>query len=327
MTGLTYIYSLEYPEGNIRYIGKSNNPKKRFSNHLEDYKKLPKTYKKNWIKSLLKRGLKPILSIIDEVLQEEWPFWEIHYISLYKSWGFKLTNSTDGGEGTDNFNHSEETKEKLRKFHIGKIHSEESKRKMSESRKGKKNHMFGKRGILNSNFGKIGELCPNTGKKHKYKKRKTSICPHCGIGGGNGNLKRYHFDNCKFNPKNDKKEIERIRKETHPRFNKKCSEETKKKISESNKKYCESNSPWNKGKTGIYSEETLEKMKKSQIGKKVSEKTKLKMGKSRKGKIHTVETKYKMGKDVTCPYCGKIGGNSGMKAYHFDNCKYKTKTA
>jgi len=28
-------------------------------------------------------------------------------------------------------------------------------------------------------------------------KQKTSICPHCGINGGGGALKRYHFDNCK----------------------------------------------------------------------------------------------------------------------------------
>ena len=26
---------------------------------------------------------------------------------------------------------------------------------------------------------------------------------------------------------------------------------------------------------------------------------------------------------VECPHCGKIGGNSGMKRYHFDNCKMK----
>jgi hypothetical protein len=28
-------------------------------------------------------------------------------------------------------------------------------------------------------------------------------------------------------------------------------------------------------------------------------------------------------KQVVCPHCGKIGGNSGMKRYHFDNCKKK----
>ena len=26
---------------------------------------------------------------------------------------------------------------------------------------------------------------------------------------------------------------------------------------------------------------------------------------------------------VTCPHCNKSGGNSGMKRYHFDNCKSK----
>lgn len=26
---------------------------------------------------------------------------------------------------------------------------------------------------------------------------------------------------------------------------------------------------------------------------------------------------------VTCPHCGKVGGNNIMKRYHFDNCKFK----
>ena len=29
-------------------------------------------------------------------------------------------------------------------------------------------------------------------------------------------------------------------------------------------------------------------------------------------------------KIVTCPYCGKSGGESGMKCWHFNNCKKKT---
>ena len=49
--------------------------------------------------------------------------------------------------------------------HKGRVVSEESKKKMSEARKGKP--------------------------KPKV------TCPHCGLTGGNSQMKRYHFDNCK----------------------------------------------------------------------------------------------------------------------------------
>jgi hypothetical protein len=70
---------------------------------------------------LRKQGLKPIEEVIDEVPIEEWQFWEQHYISLYKSWGFNLVNWTIGGEGGGM---------------KGKKHSAETRRKQSESRKG-----------------------------------------------------------------------------------------------------------------------------------------------------------------------------------------------
>lgn len=106
---ITFIYSLVDPRSNqIRYIGKSNNPKKRLSAHLSEKRR---THKSHWIQSLKKVGLKPILNIVDEVLLKEWEFWEMHYISLYKSWGFDLTNQRAGGGGLES--HSTETKELL----------------------------------------------------------------------------------------------------------------------------------------------------------------------------------------------------------------------
>lgn len=133
MRKTTFIYTLSCPVTNeIRYVGKANNPTSRFYNHLIES---TKTYKNNWIKSLKKKGLKPILEILEEVLIEEWTFWEEHYISLFKSWNFKLTNMTSGGEGRNNLALSEETKLKLSLAHTGKKMSEEAKARMRESRR------------------------------------------------------------------------------------------------------------------------------------------------------------------------------------------------
>lgn len=93
----TFIYTLSDPiTEEVRYVGKANNIKNRYNGHLIDKSF---TYKANWIKSLLNKGLKPEIEIIDEVLESEWKYWEVFYINLYKSWGFNLTNSTEGGDG------------------------------------------------------------------------------------------------------------------------------------------------------------------------------------------------------------------------------------
>ena len=72
------------------------------------------------IKSLINKGKKPILEIIDEVTVNDWVFWEMYWIEQMHSWGFDLKNMTKGGEGT-----------------YGRIVSEETKKKMSNAKKGK----------------------------------------------------------------------------------------------------------------------------------------------------------------------------------------------
>jgi len=75
------IYVLE-KNGEPFYVGKTNNSIRRLNHH----KKKLNDYNIN-------------LFIIDEVKEDEWGFWESHYISLYKSWGFILTNKNSGGGG------------------------------------------------------------------------------------------------------------------------------------------------------------------------------------------------------------------------------------
>jgi hypothetical protein len=94
-----FIYALSDPRTNqIRYIGKSNNPYNRYSNHYNSARD-KNTHKRNWINNIRKDGLRPELIILDEVPKVNWQYWEKFYISLFKSWGFDLVNYTTGGDG------------------------------------------------------------------------------------------------------------------------------------------------------------------------------------------------------------------------------------
>lgn len=135
-----FIYILICPiTGRVRYVGKTTNPKKRFCNHLTDAKK-EKNYRANWIRSLTAQGLKPIVEIIAQVPDIQWPQWEIDYIAAFRSMGCDLVNGTDGGEGF-------ESGEKHPLF--GKKQAPETCAKISATLKGvyvgEKNHMFGKK--------------------------------------------------------------------------------------------------------------------------------------------------------------------------------------
>jgi len=93
----TFIYALAHPvTKEIRYIGKSNYPKRRLQEHHCEYRYKGNTHKKNWIKSLLKEGLRAELVILEECEKSNWQEREKYWISVYKE---RLTNSNEGGAG------------------------------------------------------------------------------------------------------------------------------------------------------------------------------------------------------------------------------------
>lgn len=126
----TFIYSLSSSTGEIRYIGKTSYLKQRLYKHIKDCS-IKRSHKDSWIKSLLYKNEKPIIEVIDIVPLNEWEFWEQYWISQFKAWGFKLTNSTIGGEGGSGYKHTDEAKEKMRQNRLGKTTSEETKQKQS----------------------------------------------------------------------------------------------------------------------------------------------------------------------------------------------------
>jgi len=74
----------------------------------------------------------------------------------------------------------------------GKKFSEESRAKCSTSKLGNTNRL----GVKHSDEMKQ-LISERTSKALKGIPKKTITCPHCNKTGGAGNMKRYHFDNCK----------------------------------------------------------------------------------------------------------------------------------
>jgi hypothetical protein len=101
MDKIIYIYFLHKNDNTPFYIGKTNNIKKRKLNHKQHF------------------GFNICLEVIDKIPSNEWKFWEKHYISLFKSWGFNLMNKNNGGNGPEYF--PEEAKLKLSKLFKGRI--------------------------------------------------------------------------------------------------------------------------------------------------------------------------------------------------------------
>lgn len=98
---MTYIYTLTDPRtGEIRYIGKANNPQTRFRVHTS-----PRRYQKDtyyvsrWICALAKAGFKPYLNVLEMVHMSVWREKEKEWITHYRRLGNKLTNIAPGGIG------------------------------------------------------------------------------------------------------------------------------------------------------------------------------------------------------------------------------------
>ena len=152
---------------------------------------------------------------------------EKYWIKFYGRRDLKegtLVNMTDGGEGVKG--HSDELKNKLRNFNLGKTLSIEHKKKISSSMKNKtltdehkilisrklkgiKHSEEHKKNISISMKNKMcGEDNPNYGKhlseetkekiRIKRKNRQKVLCPICEKLVESTTANRWHFNNCKF---------------------------------------------------------------------------------------------------------------------------------
>jgi hypothetical protein len=116
------IYTLADPTSNeIRYIGKTKRTlKDRWYQHCSIHKQQKQTnYKSNWLLTILNKGLRPKIELLEGVEDEFWQETEKFWIAQFRIWGFRLTNLSEGGQGptsckgSSGYKHTEEAKKRI----------------------------------------------------------------------------------------------------------------------------------------------------------------------------------------------------------------------
>jgi group I intron endonuclease len=201
----------------IKYFSSSSD-----SDFKDDQKNHPENYKYKIVRICSTRKKADALEI---KLQEKFN------VGINESFYNRSTRTSTGFDraGTTQ---TPETRQKISEAHkgennpmYGKEHTPETKQKMSEALKGENHYMFGKehsdetklkisegqKGENNHNFGK--EVSPETRQKLSEANKGVPLgpqeqvqCPHCGKIGGISNMKRWHFDNCKYKESEESEE-------------------------------------------------------------------------------------------------------------------------
>jgi group I intron endonuclease len=251
------IYKLTCVENGKMYIGKSVNICARLNAHKNSINRNNNYHFQNAIKKYgWENFIIEILEIFENFdkindntkLLEREAYYIEKFNSNDNSTGYNICTFSNDCTGIPKKKMSEETKEKLRKLHIGRKVSDEAKLKMSQSKKGK------------TGF-KHSEETKEKIRRSKLGKRKTPE----------------HIEKIRI-AMTGKKQSESVKLKSSlsrkGKPGKPCSEETKEKLRQINL-----------GKRGFkHSEESIKLMRQSKLGKKHSEETKMKISNTKLGK-------------------------------------------
>lgn len=93
------VYALTDPDDSVRYIGRSGTGLNRPREHVARSAR-EQTYKANWIRALLRRGLMFGVRVLEECESADAAACsEVAWIARGRALGWRLTNLTSGGEG------------------------------------------------------------------------------------------------------------------------------------------------------------------------------------------------------------------------------------
>ena len=160
-----FIYTLNHPiTQEIKYVGKTNNPKRRLYHHIEESKRKQGLKNRriiNWINLLLSQNLKPIMNILEICNDKNWEEKEKFWIKYYKEKGLELCNIEEGGKhGFKNFS------TEIKRFHANNLRGLRS--KYSEEQK----QYIWKLICENYSDSKIRQIFPEISQSFLYQIRK-----------------------------------------------------------------------------------------------------------------------------------------------------------
>jgi hypothetical protein len=123
----------------IRYVGRSrhDSPGERYTSHLYHATHGSNLHVHNWMRKTLANDEVVLTCAESGISYEESGVKEMHYIKVFRSRGYDLTNLTDGGEGTVGHKLTDQQKARVSEVHFGAKRSEETRKKISQSNKGK----------------------------------------------------------------------------------------------------------------------------------------------------------------------------------------------
>lgn len=132
------IYGLVDPRNQaLRYVGKTSTAlKKRLNKHITN-SKYERGHRANWVRSLIKAGLRPEAFVI-EVVDDDGGESERHHIAMFKSLGCDLTNGTSGGDGGSRTTEATRARMSAAQLARNYKHKAETRALMSKLRKGMK---------------------------------------------------------------------------------------------------------------------------------------------------------------------------------------------
>lgn len=133
------VYGLYDPrDGELRYIGKSAFRLRRLRRHVWAARShREQSHKARWIRQLIRLGHEPVILVLSECLSAtDTSTSERAWIAAMRVVGARLTNLTDGGEGSDGLKHTAAARAKVSVANRGRKHSLEARQRMSVARTG-----------------------------------------------------------------------------------------------------------------------------------------------------------------------------------------------
>lgn len=131
------IYGVLAPNSHeYRYVGKTVNLKDRIKSHKCDAFKF-NTHKSRWFRKIYASGGLPEFEVLEVVPPGgDWEEAERRWIAYFRSFGLRLLNTTDGGDGCCGLYQTPETRAKISAAFKGRVFTTEHLAKIAAARKG-----------------------------------------------------------------------------------------------------------------------------------------------------------------------------------------------